>query len=240
MIKKTLIIVIDALGYDLLQKTSFLPNLLNKAVKLIPTYGFGEAAVIWSGELPERTNRWNEFTFNSQLSPFRWTKILPLKFYDTLKEKFPSKTVALFDRVVRRVIEFITAKASLMPCNATYQIPLSKLKYFFPTHDYKTYQFCSLNGHKTIFGIFREQKVKYCYIGYPKVRADYDVYEKSREALKENEVTISFFSELDSIEHWNGKESIEVNKKLDNLSEFVNNIVRIFKQNKKLFLVLVC
>ena len=48
MAEKTLIIIIDALGYDLLDQISFSFSLPNEPVRLVPPYGFGEAALMWS------------------------------------------------------------------------------------------------------------------------------------------------------------------------------------------------
>ena len=231
MVEKTLIIVIDALGYDLLEQTSFSFNLLNEPVRLVPPYGFGEAALMWSGELPEKTGRWNEFKYNPELSPFRWTRFLPLKPFDILRERFSFKMLSLLNFLVRRGIKVISARLSQTSFPATYQIPFSKLRYFLPVHDWETFQFNSLNGHKTLFGILKERGITYCYIGYPEIGRDYDVYKESKEAVKEHQLTISFFSELDSIEHWHGKDSVEVNKKLNELSGFVNNLVTLFKEN---------
>ena len=185
MAKKTLIIFIDALGYDLLKKTSFPPDLLNRTVKLIPNYGFGEAAVMWTGELPEKTNRWTEFQYNPKFSPFRWTRFFPLGIFDILREKFSFKPLKYFDFGLRKVIELITTGSLSESFPSTYQIPLSKLRYFLPVHDWQTYQFNSLNGYPTLFGILKERGIKYQYIGYPKVKTDYEVYKKSREAIKE-------------------------------------------------------
>jgi len=231
MVEKTLIIIIDALGYDLLEQTSFSLSFPNEPVRLVPPYGFGEAALMWSGELPQKTGRWNEFKYNPGLSPFRWTRFLPLKPLDILRERFSFRMLYFLDLVVRRVIKVISARLSQISSPSTYQIPFSKLRYFLPVHDWETYQFNSLNGHKTLFGILKGREITHCYIGYPELRTDFDVYNKSREAVKEHQLTISFFFELDSIEHWHGKESMEVNKKLNELSGFVNGLVALFKKN---------
>lgn len=230
MVKKTLIVIIDALGYDLMKKSSFSLDLEADPIRLIPPYGYGEAAVMWSGEPPEKTGRWNEFKYSPEHSPFRWTRVLPLGLVDTLREKSPSKASSYLDFVTRKVIEVISAKVSPISSPITYKIPFSKLRYFYPVHDWETHKFSFLNGCKTFFGILAEKKIKYCYLGYPESRSDYDTYGKSKNALKEYEVVVSFFSELDSIEHEHGKESREVNKKLSELNGYVNELVTLFKE----------
>jgi len=231
MAEKALIIIIDALGYDLLDQTSFSFNLPNEPVRLVPPYGFGEAALMWSGELPEKTGRWNEFKYNPALSPFRWTRFLPLKPFDILTERFSFKVLSLLNFLLRRGVRAVSEMLSQMSLLTTHKIPFSKLRYFLPVHDWETFQLDSLNGHKTLFSELKERRITYRYVGYPEIGKDYDVYEKSKETIKKHQLTISFFSQLDSIEHWNGKDSVKVNKKLNELSGFINDLVNIFKEN---------
>jgi len=231
MPEKTLIIIIDALGFDLLEQAATSLNLKNRPIRLIPPYGFGEASLIWSGELPNKTGRWNEFIYNPKRSPFRWTRFLPLKPFDMLSNKYSFNMMFVLNYTLRRLIKFVSARLFHMPSPAPHQIPFSKLRYFAPVHDYETYQFDSLNGYKTLFGILQEQGITYRYIGYPLIMSDRDVYQNSLESMKAHQLTVSFFSELDAIEHWNGKDSPQVNKKLVELTDYVNNLVTLFENS---------
>jgi hypothetical protein len=231
MAEKTLIIIIDALGYDLLDQMSFSFNLPKEPVRLVPPYGFGEAALMWSGEFPEKTGRWNEFKYNPELSPFRWTRFLPLKPFDILTERFSFKVLSLLNFILRRGVRAVSEMRSRMSLLTTHKIPFSKLRYFLPVHDWETFQLDSLNGHKTLFCILKEHRIRHCYVGYPEIGNDYDVFKKTKEAIKQHQLTISFFSQLDAIEHWNGKDSAEVNKKLKELSGYINELVKIFKKD---------
>ncbi|MBW2044763.1 MAG: alkaline phosphatase family protein [Deltaproteobacteria bacterium] len=228
MAEKTLVIVIDALGYDLLNKASLTSQLRSRAIKLVPSWGFGESAVMWSGQPPQVTDRWNAFRLDQKGSPFRWTRHLPLSVFDLFRNSsFPLR---LIEAVARKGVECLTMRRVRGTSPVTYHLPLAKLHFFSPVHDYEVYRHNSLNGHLTLFGLLRQKGVKCNYIGYPDIKTDREVFRRSLQAIQESEVTICFFFELDSIEHWQGKQSPEVSKKVDDLTEWINKLTFLFKQ----------
>jgi hypothetical protein len=220
---KTLIIIIDALGHDIVEHLCLGAGLHERTIRMSPSYGFGEAAVMWSGRLPDETNRWNEFTYDPERSPFKWTRHFHLGILDRLADRFVRCEYLEF--VVKRIIERGYNRLASHPLPNSYLIPLSKLRFVLPVPDWKTYQLDRIAGEPSVFGLLKEYGFTYSYEGYPERTCDREVYESSMRMMHSNDVTISFFFELDAILHWHGKDSPEAMRKLNELGGYINGLI---------------
>lgn len=79
MRQPTLIVFVDALAFDYLEKRPFLPGFWNAELPLETLIGYSSSIVpsIWSGLYPDQMNSWNEFFYGPRL-PYRLPRLLDL------------------------------------------------------------------------------------------------------------------------------------------------------------------
>ncbi len=73
----TVVILIDALGFDLSSTHRFHPECLPNRVRLRSVLGFSQAAItsIMTAMAPDRHEQWMMYSFSSGLSPFSWLRL---------------------------------------------------------------------------------------------------------------------------------------------------------------------
>ncbi|MBU8923161.1 MAG: alkaline phosphatase family protein [Bacteroidales bacterium] len=76
---KKVLIIIDALGYELVNKHAFRPEGLSDAVKLETVPGFSQSALtsIMTGSKPDKHKLWMMYSFSKESSPFRFIRSVP-------------------------------------------------------------------------------------------------------------------------------------------------------------------
>jgi hypothetical protein len=78
--KDTIVILIDALGYEIVEKHRFRPTGLSKPASVETVLGFSQAALttILTGLEPDRHGLWMMYAFAGRRSPFGWLRMVPL------------------------------------------------------------------------------------------------------------------------------------------------------------------
>jgi hypothetical protein len=79
MSETTIVILIDALGFELAERNGFSPEGLERRARLGTVLGYSGAALasIFTGLPPDRHGLWMMYSFASGASPFSWLKHLP-------------------------------------------------------------------------------------------------------------------------------------------------------------------
>ncbi len=75
----TIVILIDALGYEIVERHGFRPSGLSKPSRVETVLGFSQAALttILTGLEPSRHGLWMMYSFAEGSSPFRWLRLVP-------------------------------------------------------------------------------------------------------------------------------------------------------------------
>ena len=78
--RDTIVILIDALGYEIAEKHRFRPAGLSNPVRVETVLGFSQAALttILTGLEPYRHGLWMMYAFAGSRSPFGWLRMVPL------------------------------------------------------------------------------------------------------------------------------------------------------------------
>jgi hypothetical protein len=76
----TIVILIDALGYEIVERHRFRPSGLSDPARMETILGFSQAALttILTGLEPSRHGLWMMYAFADRHSPFQWLRMVPL------------------------------------------------------------------------------------------------------------------------------------------------------------------
>lgn len=79
MERPSVIILIDALGFDLAERAGFAPGRLPSRTRLRTVFGFSQAALtsMMTGLAPSEHGLWMMYSFSEGRSPFGWLKAMP-------------------------------------------------------------------------------------------------------------------------------------------------------------------
>ncbi len=75
----TVLIIIDALGYEITDYHGFDPKGLERCGRVKSVFGFSQAALtsIMTGAMPDEHRLWMMYSFDRSGSPFRWLRTMP-------------------------------------------------------------------------------------------------------------------------------------------------------------------
>ena len=95
MIERTIVILIDALGFELCRKRGFAPAGLDHRARVRTVLGFSQAAIatILTGLAPAEHGLWMMYAFRREGGPLRWLRLLP-------------RSVSARRRWLRRLVEW--------------------------------------------------------------------------------------------------------------------------------------
>ena len=96
-------VLIDALGWRILQGREFLPDILPYRTPLRTVLGFSSGAIptILTGLAPSETGHWNLLYYDRQSSPFRWLKPFGILPEPVLNNRYTRK---IMQKLGRRVL----------------------------------------------------------------------------------------------------------------------------------------
>ncbi|MBN2185762.1 MAG: alkaline phosphatase family protein [Candidatus Krumholzibacteriota bacterium] len=218
----TVIIIIDALGYDITDHHGFGPAGLEKKGRVKSVFGFSQAALtsIMTGEMPEKHGLWMMYSFDQKDSPFRWLRPMP-RFVSTER------------RWVRRAIDAQIAKAiGVSAYYNIYSVPSRVLSFLDIPARKQLFSPGSVPGCETM--IDRGLKA-----GIPVFIRYYDTeerkaFEELSESLSENEegLFILYTAGLDSTLHRFGTASVETREHLGWYQETIERILSLRKDTR--------
>jgi predicted AlkP superfamily pyrophosphatase or phosphodiesterase len=208
------LILIDALGYELTTKYHFIPEGLTYRKRLKSVLGFSQAALtsIFTGKDPDEHGIWSMYSFATGDSPFGWLKHVP--------SSISSERLWLRNMIhwKLRHIDGIESYYSL------YSIPLTILPYLkLPV--VKRLFTEGVRDCKTILDYFREDRIFVRDYRTPEEKAFNDL----SDALKSDDADlyILYTAGLDSDLHRYGQQHTKVESHLSWYKDKIEDIVRI-------------
>jgi hypothetical protein len=213
--KKKVLIIIDALGYELVRKHAFGPEGLSDPVKLETVPGFSQSALtsIMTGVNPDKHELWMMYSFAKKDGPFRFIRSVP-GMVDTSR------------LWVRRFLNWkLTRLDGVSAYYNLYDVPGTILPYLDLPARKRLFEPGSVSGNRTILDRALDAGMN--------IRVwDYETpEEKAFEELKSvlNEKGDGFYllytAGLDAVMHTTGTGSNETKKKLEWYGEKIEELV---------------
>ena len=202
----SMVIFIDALGWEVLKGRKFLEDEMPHRQKLRSVFGFSSACVpsILTGRTPREHLHWSYFFYNKETSPFRALK--PLSWLPkALTER--GRVRHLISRVVGRVLGF-TGYFQL------YNLPFQHAGLFDHCEKNDIFKPGGMNRGDNIFDLLERNKVSY------HVSDWHDGEEANLQACEQAilnddiEFAFLYMASMDGLLHQVGKESDQVDTKL--------------------------
>jgi len=202
----SMVIFIDALGWEVLKGRKFLEDEMPHRQKLRSVFGFSSACVpsILTGRTPREHLHWSYFFYNKETSPFRALK--PLSWLPkALTER--GRVRHLISRVVGRVLGF-TGYFQL------YNLPFKHAGLFDHCEKNDIFKPGGMNRGDNIFDLLERNKVSY------HVSDWHDGEEANLQACEQAilnddiEFAFLYMASMDGLLHQVGKESDQVDTKL--------------------------
>jgi len=189
-----LILLIDALGWEILQGRRFLDDLLVHRQAVRSVYGFSAGAIpsILTGKYPQQHLMWGLFYYAPETSPFRWTRGWA-PFRDS---SFPG-------RVWRHAVEVISRRrARYTGYFETYLVPLRLLPLFDLCESRNIYQPGGVRTAATIFDWLQDRGIPWRSFSYHD-GSDRDIFAAAGCHAERGDVQVLFLylAELDAFLH---------------------------------------
>lgn len=209
-------VLIDALGWRVLEGRQFLSDLLPYRKPLRTVLGFSSGAIptILTGLPPEQTGHWNLFYYDPKTSPFRW-----LKFFSFLPNR------VLDHRVTRKILKemgrHVLGMGPLFECCVSPRL----LRYFNWVEKKNIYDRGGITGAPSLFDQLAAEGIPYRVYTYHHLR-DPQILEQATRDLQSGaaEAFFLYLCEMDHFlhDHRNDEASIDPQLKWyeDRLREF--------------------
>jgi len=232
--------MVDAMGFSQIthQNTPFLSNLSEKAIfgRLTPLLSFrGIEPTLFSGQHAEIHGIWTDFQYSPVHSEFQWTKNpFMTGFQDIFLDKIKNLTLR---KILTAPICHLTKKIygfSQFP--RTTLIPWNELHKFAFAMPKRIDQEGALGRVKTLFDIFRTNKISHEIVNFPNVHGDSDTMKAVMKILGNNTrrdfYFIRFF-DLDGVQHRTGTRSRQTRECLRKTDAQVKYVMQGFEKMLK-------
>ncbi|MEE9270313.1 MAG: alkaline phosphatase family protein [Candidatus Krumholzibacteria bacterium] len=210
----TVIILIDALGWEIAQRFNFCRELLPRAGVTDTVLGYSSAAIpsLLSGQPPSSHGIWAMYRYDPARSPFRFFRRLPrLPHALEWRARVATKWVLRKRNTVRGYYNL-------------YEIPLDVLGYFDVAGRGDPYQPGGLKA-ETLFDALTRKRVDYRVWNYQTAEAD-NLAALQAELAGDSKVLFFYTAELDALMHRKGIFHDDVERKLARYEEHVDVILR--------------
>lgn len=195
----SLFVFIDAFGWELAKRHSFLDDILTRKAPLDTIFGYSSTCdpTILTGRLPREHGHFAFFTYDPSNSPFRFYKVFSLLPGGIMNR---GRVRAKFSQVMKRLHGF-TGYFQL------YCMPFNRLHLYDYTERNNIFEPKGINGGQaTIFDHLRQEKIPYCRPeGYDEPKA----IAEATEAIETGGVRFVylFLARLDAHLHRHGTQS---------------------------------
>lgn len=216
MVKKSLFIFIDSLGWDIIKKRPFLDDIIQTRLPLKTPLGYSSAAVptILSGRVPSEHGHWSFFYYSPQSSPFnflRWLSFLPKAI--TERGRF------------RHYLSKVTQK--LLGYKGYFQLYNAPLKYLH-LFDYcekkDLFKPNGFNQGQGIFDVLHERKIPYHVSNWRKPEQE-NLETAMREVIRDDiPFAFIYLAELDGLLHTLGTEHPKIGEKIQWYEEKIREL----------------
>jgi predicted AlkP superfamily pyrophosphatase or phosphodiesterase len=202
----SMVIFIDALGWEVLKGRKFLENEMPYRQKLRSVFGFSSACVpsILTGRTPREHLHWSYFFYNKETSPFRFLR--PLAWLPkALTER--GRIRHLISKLVGRVMGF-TGYFQL------YNLPFKHADLFDHCEKNNIFKPGGMNRGDNIFDLLERNDVSYHVSDWHD--GEEDNLQACEQAILNDDIEFAFLymASMDGLLHQVGKESGEVDDKL--------------------------
>ena len=202
-----LFILIDALGWRLLEGREFLSALLPYRMPLRTVLGYSSGAIptILTGLPPARHGHWNLFYYDPEGSPFRW-----LRYLQFLPDRM------LNNRVTRKLVKEMGRR--LLGLGPLFECCVSPrlLPFLNWVEKRNIYGLGGITGAHSIFDRLAEHGIPYCLYSYHD-GTDGEILRRARRDLEAREAKFYFIylSEMDHFLHNHRDDDGKVKKQLE-------------------------
>lgn len=215
----TLCVFIDALGWEILQRHSFLDDILVEKGPLDTVFGYSSTCdpTIITGKLPREHGHFAFFAYDPKNSPFGWYR------YFALIPKFimeRGRIRAKFSQIMKRVHGF-TGYFQL------YNMPFKTLHLFNYTEQSNIFDYGGINGgQRTLFDHLREREIPFC---RPAGFVEPESVGEAEAAIEEGKVpfVFLFLARLDALLHQHGTASSVVS---EHIAWYENEVRRLYEK----------
>lgn len=192
--KATIAVLIDALGWEFIEKSDFLKGIVTVRMPVRTVLGYSSSAIpcILTGKQIDEHGMWNLFYYSPRTSPFRWTSLLGI---------LPSGFIE--NRYARYIVKMLSKKMSgYTGYFSCYGVPVEYLRYFDICEKKDIYQPGGIEGVRSIFDILRDSGTPHVVYSYHRY-TDAAMIEAARRDVSEAkaEVYFLYLSELDAFLH---------------------------------------
>lgn len=201
----SIVIFIDALGWEVLRNKKFLKDELPYRRKLRSVLGYSSACVpsILSGKFPKEHEHWS-FYYHNKKSPFKW-----LKFFKFIPEFITkrSRVRNIISKLIKKVLGF-TGYFQL------YNVPFDRIGQLDYCEKKDLFSPGGLNKGDTIFDVMNQRSIPYHVSNWREgettnlSRLENDLENKNQK------FAFLYLADLDGLLHQVGKESPKVDEKL--------------------------
>lgn len=190
----TIAILIDALGWQLVQEHKFLADIAKWRYNLRTVLGFSSSAIptILSGKPANRIGLWNSIYYSPQTSPFRW-----LKWFGWIPDQL----------LENRYARFIIRKISHLVCGYTgyfsdFAIPSKFLPNFDTCEKKNIYEPGGIEGGSLIFDELITKGIPYRAYSYKQL-SDSEIFKQATKDVTagKHEFFFLYLCELDAFLH---------------------------------------
>jgi type I phosphodiesterase/nucleotide pyrophosphatase len=202
-----LCVLIDALGWRLLEGQDFLFDLLPYRIPLRTVLGFSSGAIptILTGRLPAENGHWNLLYYDPEGSPFRWLRHFGFLPAWALEHRVTRK---LLKEMGRRVLRL----GPLFECAVSPRL----LPWFNWVEKRNIYDRGGIAGSASIFDQLAESGIPYRVYSYHQW-TDKEIFARAKSDLQRAELTFFFLylSELDQFLHDHCRDGSLLKERLD-------------------------
>jgi predicted AlkP superfamily pyrophosphatase or phosphodiesterase len=215
-------VLIDALGWKLLEQYDFLSDILPNRMPLRTVLGFSSGAIpsMLTGAMPAQHGHWNLFYYDPEGSPFRWLK----------RFLFLPKRV-LHHRVTSKLLKELGRRAlGLGPLFEVFVKP-DLLPWFNWVEKKNIYSRGGISGAPSIFDQLAAQGVPHKIYSYHHFK-DAEILRRARDDVRSGAANFFFvyLSELDSVLHHNCEPCELLEQRLRWYADSVRNLFEVARK----------
>ena len=228
----SMVIFIDALGWEVLKGRKFLENEMPHRQKLRSTFGFSSACVpsILTGRTPREHLHWSYFFYSKETSPFG--ALRPLAWLPkALTER--GRVRHLISRLVGKVMGF-TGYFQL------YNLPFKYANLFDHCEKNNIFKAGGMNQGDNIFDLLERNEVPYHVSDWHD--GEEDNLEACEQAIVNEDIDFAFLymASMDGLLHQVGKESDQVDTKLAWYEEKLRKLLDVARDHRDDVRVFIC
>ena len=221
--RKNIFIFIDSLGYEILNRQSFLDDIIKLRLPLKTPLGYSSAAVptILSGQQPSIHGHWSFFYYSPHSSPFRY-----LRYLSALPRMITDR-----GRVRRYLSKGVQKILGYTGYFQLYNAPLEHLHFFDYCEKRDIFLPGGLNQGRGIFDVLFDNGIPYHVSNWR--RSDKENIELALTDIEKENMGFAFIylSELDGLLHSYGTKHLKIKEKIYWYEQKLYELFEIAKRN---------